>query len=97
MFGECSELISLNLGNFDTKNIEECFNMFVNCNKLQKIIVGPNWDGTVFNYLDTTMFNGCTALVGGAGTLCKSEDYEKDGKYAHVDGGPSNPGYLTSK
>ncbi len=97
MFERCSELISLNLSNFDTKNIEYSYNMFVECNKLQKIIVGPNWDGTKFdNNSDfDNMFYGCTALVGGAGTTYSENEF--DGKYAHIDEGPSNPGYLTSR
>lgn len=93
MFAYCSELTSLNLSNFDTKNIELGYSMFAECNKLQKIIVGPNWDGTKFD--DKNVFNGCTALVGGAGTTYSQNEH--DGKYAHIDGGPSNPGYLTSR
>lgn len=41
------------------------------------------------------MFYNCTNLVGGAGTVYSSGHIDK--AYAHVDGGPENPGYLTLK
>ncbi len=41
------------------------------------------------------MFNFTPNLVGGSGTTY-SEDH-KDSTYAHIDGGPSNPGYFTRK
>ena len=42
----------------------------------------------------TEMFVGCTRLVGGEGTTY--DVYHTDASYAHIDGGPSDPGYLTS-
>ena len=41
------------------------------------------------------MFDGCTKLIGGAGTKYDSKHRGKE--YAHVDGGTSNPGYFTYK
>ena len=41
------------------------------------------------------MFAGCNSLVGGQGTTF--HDGHVDGGYAHIDGGPSNPGYLTRR
>lgn len=41
------------------------------------------------------MFRNCFSIVGGKGTT-----YDKnhtDGEYARIDGGPSNPCYLTLK
>ena len=43
--------------------------------------------------MDWNMFKNCTNLVGGAGTTYS--DSMTGVGYAHVDGGPSNPGYLT--
>lgn len=41
------------------------------------------------------MFGECTSLVGGQGTAYDANHTGKD--YAHIDGGPSDPGYLTEK
>ena len=41
------------------------------------------------------MFYSCSSLVGGAGTIY--DENHTDGEYAHVDGGPDNPGYFTYK
>jgi hypothetical protein len=40
------------------------------------------------------MFQGCTSLVGGQGTTY--DPAHVDVAYAHIDGGPSDPGYLTA-
>ena len=41
------------------------------------------------------MFKGCTSLKGGQGTTYNANHVDK--AYAHIDGGPSNPGYFTYK
>ena len=41
------------------------------------------------------MFGECTSLVGGQGTTYDANHIDKT--YAHIDGGPSNPGYFTEK
>ena len=41
------------------------------------------------------MFYNCTSLVGGQGTTYDANHIDKT--YAHIDGGPSNPGYFTEK
>jgi hypothetical protein len=41
------------------------------------------------------MFRNCPNLVGGQGT--KYDESHTDATYAHIDGGESNPGYLTKK
>jgi hypothetical protein len=41
------------------------------------------------------MFNCCYNLVGGKGTTYDANHIDKT--YAHIDGGPSNPGYFTDK
>ncbi len=42
-----------------------------------------------------SMFEGCTSLVGGAGTTYDEENVGYE--YAHIDGGVSNPGYFKLK
>ena len=41
------------------------------------------------------VFNGCTSLVGGMGTTYDANHVGAD--YAHIDGGPDNPGYFTRR
>ena len=41
------------------------------------------------------MFTNCFNLVGGKGTTYDANHIDK--AYAHIDGGPSNPGYFTAK
>ena len=70
------------------------FKMFYRCSNLTTIFVSNNWTTqALFPSHSSDVFTGCTKLVGGAGTTYDPNhvDYE----YAHIDGGPSNPGYLT--
>ena len=68
--------------------------MFKSCGILATIYVGANWNTT--NVTSSgSMFYDCTKLVGGAGTTYNSNKTDKT--YAKVDGGTSNPGYLTEK
>jgi hypothetical protein len=41
------------------------------------------------------MFYRCNSLVGGQGTTYDAAHVDAD--YAHIDGGPDNPGYFTKK
>jgi len=41
------------------------------------------------------MFNGCSQLVGGAGTGYNSD--ETNANYARIDGGKGNEGYFSEK
>ena len=92
MFNGCKNLESLDLSNFDTQKVKEMGRMFADCSKLTTIYVSDKW--SVENLqASANMFYGCTSLVGGAGTTYDAE--HTDGAYAHIDGGTSNPGYLT--
>lgn len=100
----CSELTTLDLSNFDTKNATNMYHIFVNCGKLITIYASDKFVTDKFqNGLDTNdaiidsrdMFSGCTSLVGGSGTTYNSSNVDKT--YAHIDGGTSNPGYFTAK
>ena len=92
MFQACENLKKLYICNFNTSNVTTMTSMFYRCAKLTDIVVGDGW--TVENVQDggdqDELFMGCKSIKGGAGTT-----YSGIGKkYAHIDGGPSNPGYL---
>ena len=106
MFDNCNHLEKLYLLNFDTSKVENMWYMFNNCNNLINIFVGNKFvitaltnehiSGYASNHTTSTfLFNNCTNLVGGAGTTYNSSHVDSD--YAHIDGGPSNPGYFTRK
>ena len=93
MFMECYSLKSLDLSGFNTSNVTAIPYMFLGCTALTTIYVSSDW--TTDNVEEgNEMFGQCTALVGGAGT--KYDENHVDKTYAHIDGGTSNPGYLTS-
>ena len=93
MFMECSSLTSVDLSAFDTKKVQTMNSMFDGCTKLKTITVGANWN-TANVTTSSYMFSGCTNIVGGAGTTYNINKVDKE--YARIDGGTSNPGYLTA-
>ena len=104
MFHYCYALETLDLSHFNTAAVTNIAGMFYGCNKLKTITVGEGW--TTDNIITTTIsgtggnggwqvFSQCTSLVGGAGTTFDAG--HTDYTYAHIDGGPSNPGYFTDK
>ena len=94
LFYGCRKLTTLDLSYFDTHNVEEMDDMFCDSENLKTIYVGEGWNTETVTY-SSGMFSGCTSLVGGSGTVYDSN--YTDVSYAHIDGGPSNPGYLTAK
>ena len=90
MFLCCSNLKVL-----DTGKVEDMRWLFASCSKLEKIICGKGWSTqSVKDHRSANVFANCTNLVGEAGTV-----YDKNrtnAANAHIDGGPSNPGYLSS-
>jgi len=95
MFYRCVGLTSLDLSSFNTSKVIDMQSMFEESNKLRTIYVGSGWSTTAVT-ASSDMFTGCTSLVGGQGTTYSSSN-PKDKAYAHIDGGPSNPGYFTDK
>ena len=95
MFGGCTNLTTLDLTSFNTSYLLVTDWMFYYCRNLRTIYVGDNWDT---GSLDSSegMFKDCVSLVGGMGTTY-NESNPKDATYAHIDGGPSNPGYFTAQ
>ena len=85
---------TLDLSSFNTSNVENMNEMFGGSRYLETIYVSSEW--SVEKVESTTwMFRRCESLVGGAGTAFDEDHICAD--YAHIDGGSSNPGYLTEK
>ena len=97
MFWDCSGLTRLDLSNFNTSQVTNMSLMFSYCDKLRTIYVGSDWttDAVTDSEYSWNMFKNCTSLVGGMGTTYDANHIDKE--YAHIDGGPSYPGYLTAK
>ena len=92
MFTYCSSLTSLDLRGFNTKDVTNMGTMFYECSGLTTIYIGDGWS-TASVTEGESMFGNCTNLVGGAGT--RYDANHTDPSYAHIDGGPNNPGYFT--
>ncbi len=95
MFVGCGSLTSLDLSGWNTANLVKTEQMFSKCGNLKTIYVGKDiWN--MESVTDSTnMFEQCVALVGEKGTIFNSG--KTNVEYAHIDGGTSNPGYLTEK
>ena len=93
MFSFCSGLTSLDVSSFNTAKVTDMSYMFYNCRGLTTIYAGDAWS-TAAVTSSSNMFNNCTSLVGGMGTAYDANHVDK--AYAHIDGGTSNPGYLSS-
>ena len=94
MFQNCTGLTSLDLSGFNTAFVRSMSLMFYGCSHLTTIYAGDGWSNDAL-YTSSDMFQDCTALVGGKGTTYDAS--HTDAEYAHIDGGPSNPGYFTAK
>ena len=94
MFAACSSLKELDLSSFNTRSLRIMDNMFMSCSELNTIYCSEGWN---LESVDsgTGMFLGCNSLIGGMGT--RYDESHRDYTYAHIDGGPSNPGYFTYK
>ena len=92
MFYKCSQLTVLDLSSFNTSKVAYMNLMFADCSNLTTIYAGEGWTTSAVEYADY-MFRNCTSLVGGQGTTYNVHNIGK--AYAHIDGGPSNPGYFT--
>ena len=94
MFSDCSSLTSLDVSNFKTDNVTDMSWMFFNNYKITTIYVSEHWNTSHVTVSDD-MFEYCSNLIGGAGT--PHDANHTDAEYAHIDGGPENPGYFTYK
>ena len=94
MFDNCSSLTSLDLSGWNTANMTNINFMFERCSSLITIYVGSGWTTNTVTST-SSVFNGCSSLVGGMGTTYDTNHLDKT--YAHIDGGPSNPGYFSER
>ena len=94
MFAVCKILTVLDLSGFNTAKVTDMGAMFWKCSELQTIYVGEGWSIAAVTG-SSRMFEDCTKLKGGQGTKYSSSHVEKP--YAHIDGGPSYPGYFTAR
>ena len=94
MFAQCYGLTSLDLSNFNTENVTEMSYMFLNCKNLVTIYAGDGWSTAALTNRNNEMFYSCQSLVGGQGMTYRSNCISAH--FAHIDGGPSNPGYFTA-
>ena len=94
MFYGCSGLTSLDLSSFNTSQVTRMSSMFSGNSDLQIIYVSNKWSTAAVTN-SNNMFYDCASLVGGQGTTYDADHVNAE--YAHIDGGPSNPGYFTAK
>ena len=94
MFSGCSSLTSLDLSSFKTDKTLYMHMMFYGCSDLTTIYASERWNMSNVQTSDK-MFEGCSNIIGGAGTPYDANHTGAD--YAHIDGGPDNPGYFTNK
>ena len=92
MFLYCQALTSLDLNSFSTISLTNTGSMFFYCSSLTTILCKNDWSkGKVSKSSD--MFDGCTKLVGGNGTVY--DWMKKDITYALPDGKDGKKGYFT--
>lgn len=94
LFRGCTSMTSLDLSSLRTTKLRESEAMFEACSSLTTIYASGGWTMKSVTS-DGSMFTGCTSLVGSAGTTF--DENHTGSEYARVDGGSSNPGYLTYK
>ena len=92
MFTLCWNLTTLDLSSFNTQKVMYMTEMFNGCGGLNTIYVSSSWSTAAIDD-GSRMFLECSNLLGGDGTTFSADHV--DYTYAHIDGGPDNPGYLT--
>ena len=92
-FSGCKKLTELDLSSFTGVKLWNMYKTFLGCSNLKTIYSSEKFSTAKVTRYDSC-FTGCTSLVGGAGTTYSSSNV--GAKYAHIDGGPSNPGYFTN-
>lgn len=88
-----TQISSIDLNTFNTSNVTNMKMLFSASEKLKTIYVSDKFVTT--SVVDgTSLFDSCTALIGGAGTTQNENLVDKT--YAKIDEGENNPGYFTS-
>ena len=91
-FKNCKKLTELDLSSFTGAKLDNMYFTFNGCSNLKTIYSSEKFSTAKVTRSDNC-FAGCTSLVGGAGTTYSSSNVGV--RYAHIDAGPSNPGYFT--
>lgn len=94
MFMNSYNFASIDISSFKTSSLTNADFMFNNCTVLTTIFASEEWNTEKITE-GSQMFRYSTKLVGGKGTTY--DENHIDYTYAHIDGGTSNPGYLTDK
>ena len=83
---------TIDLTRIQLNNVQDLDNTFCRCPKLKTIYVQDDYIPK--SVIAQGTFDGCTSLVGGAGT--KYDPTFIDSTGARIDGGANNPGYFTA-
>ena len=94
MFIGTRTIQTLDLSSFNTVKVNNFKSMFSGMTGLQTIYVSDSFTLTALTS-NPVMFLDDVNLVGGAGTTYASNQTKSE--FAHIDEGPSNPGYFTRK
>lgn len=94
MFASCP-FMTLDLSSFNTAKVKEMDRMFMTNPYLKTIYVSDKWTTEKVTDNGSDMFYRCESLKGSEGTVF--DENHLDMAYAHIDGGETNPGYLTYK
>ena len=93
MFAFCSSLQTIDLTGWKTTNLVSTAQMFFSCNSLTTVYVSDDWTTErITNSSD--MFDGCSSIRGGNGTVYDANVVDKT--YARIDAA-GTPGYFTNK
>ena len=95
MFYGCNSLTTLDISGFKTSNVQYMWAMFEDCQNLQTIYVSEKWSIDNVEDEGANMFFNCYMLTGENGTHFYPSNTGVE--FAHIDGGPENPGYFTYK
>lgn len=93
MFYNCTALTTLDLSSFNTSNVNYMWAMFEGCENLQTIYASDEWNVDKVEDGGANMFFNCYMLTGEKGTRFNPSNTGVE--FAHIDGGPQNPGYFT--
>lgn len=93
IFKNCSNLTTLDLSGFQIQLFGSIKSMFSNCSNLTTIYVSEEFRASRA-YFSDNMFEGCTSLKGGNGTVYDANHIDQE--YARIDKS-GEPGYFTDK
>ena len=93
MFYGCSSLKTIDISGFDLSAVDTSDSAFAYCPALETIYVSTDSNRSDMSHSSgSCVFDNCNSLVGGSGTAFVNVTSVR---YAHIDGGTSNPGYFS--